>query len=168
MPMELRDEPEIVYRTEQPYVAIPGRVTMQTFNAIADRLPELLRWLAKRGVEPAGPPFFKYNVIDMAGHLEVEAGVPLLESLDVADPVIVGVLPEGTYATLTHVGHPDELVRLTGELLHWAPKQGLSWDVAETDFGQRWGCRLERYKTDPRVEPDMNKWETELLFRLAD
>jgi hypothetical protein len=29
-------------------------------------------------------------------------------------------------------------------------------------------CRLELYKTDPAVEPDMNKWETELAFRLAD
>src|SRR5215831_15721980 len=34
--------------------------------------------------------------------------------------------------------------------------------------GERWGCRLEIYHTDPAVEPDMNSWVTELAFRLAD
>jgi len=29
-------------------------------------------------------------------------------------------------------------------------------------------CRLEIYLTDPSVEPDMSKWETQLAFRLAD
>lgn len=33
---------------------------------------------------------------------------------------------------------------------------------------RRWGCRLEVYKTDPAEQPDTGKWETELLFRLAD
>jgi hypothetical protein len=36
------------------------------------------------------------------------------------------------------------------------------WDAD----GNMWGCRLEIYKSDPRVVPDMNDWETELLFRL--
>jgi hypothetical protein len=39
--------------------------------------------------------------------------------------------------------------------------------MSETDDGQRWGCRLEVYNTDPAEEPNMNKWETELAFRLA-
>jgi hypothetical protein len=30
------------------------------------------------------------------------------------------------------------------------------------------GCRVESYLTDPRVEPDMDRWETEPAFRLAD
>lgn len=29
-------------------------------------------------------------------------------------------------------------------------------------------CRLEIYHTDPRDEPDMTKWETQLTFRIAD
>ena len=34
--------------------------------------------------------------------------------------------------------------------------------------GDRWGARLEFYLTDPREEPDMSKWQTQLAFRLAD
>jgi hypothetical protein len=29
-------------------------------------------------------------------------------------------------------------------------------------------CRLEIYLTDPGKQPDMDKWETQLAFRLAD
>jgi hypothetical protein len=31
-----------------------------------------------------------------------------------------------------------------------------------------WACRLEMLRTDPAEEPDMHKWETVLLFKLAD
>jgi effector-binding domain-containing protein len=161
-------EPTIVERSAQPYVSITGLVTMQRIPEIADRLPEVFQWLAARGVEPAGAPFFKYNVIDMQRELEIEVGVPVTDMLEGDDVVRPGVLPAGRYASVTHVGHPQQLVDATAELLRWAAQQGLSWDVTRTDRGQRWGCRLELYKSDPAVEPDMNKWETELAFRLAD
>jgi hypothetical protein len=56
---------------------------------------------------------------------------------------------------------------LNGEVLQWLAARGLEWDRAETPQGERGGARLEIYWTDPRDEPDMNKWMTE-LFRLAD
>jgi hypothetical protein len=43
-------------------------------------------------------------------------------------------------------------------------EHGVNWDVTATPEGDRWGCRLEIYGTD---EPDMDKWQTELAFRLA-
>ncbi|MFC7479361.1 hypothetical protein ACFQX7_03820 [Luedemannella flava] len=66
------------------------------------------------------------------------------------------------------MGHPDELAGVTGELLSWAEGQGLQFDYRLAEEGEVWACRLEVYHTDPTVEPDMNKWETTLLFRLAD
>jgi effector-binding domain-containing protein len=162
-------EPTVEMRGAQPYVAARGVVTMTTIGAVADRIPEVFGWLAARGIEPAGAPFLKYNVIDMQGQLEVEAGVPVAAAVDGADgEIFSAVLPAGRYATVTHVGHPDDLMDLTAGLLDWAERQDLRWDMAETADGQRWGCRLETYFTDPRVEPDPGKWETELAFRLAD
>ncbi|MFL6075874.1 MAG: hypothetical protein ACJ73S_20985, partial [Mycobacteriales bacterium] len=61
------NEPTIVERPAQPYVAIRQEVTMATIPEIADRLPEVFGWLGAHGAEQAGPPFLKYNVIDMAG-----------------------------------------------------------------------------------------------------
>jgi effector-binding domain-containing protein len=164
-------EPSIVTRAEQPYVGITRQITMTTFYEVADRLPEIFEWLGVRGVEPAGAPFFRYYVIDMENMLEVEAGVPVPAGSAVPasdEDVTAGVLPAGRYASVSHVGHPDQLVRVTAELLVWAEKQGLRWDSAPSERGDTWGSRLEFHKTNPAVEPDMNKWETELCIRLAD
>jgi effector-binding domain-containing protein len=160
--------PEIVERTAQPYVGVGQLVTMQTIAEIADRMPGLFDWLGSRGIEPADAPFFKYNVIDMERELEVEVGVPVAAPVPGDGEVESGVLPAGRYAKVTHVGHPDQLVDATAALLAWAAEQGLRFDVVQTDAGERWGCRLEVYNSDPAVEPDMNKWEIDLLFRLAD
>jgi hypothetical protein len=67
-----------------------------------------------------------------------------------------------------HVGHPSTLVTATAGLLDWAAAKGLKWDMVRSASGERWGARLERYLTDPKTEPDMTKWVTELAFRLAD
>lgn len=165
-------EPHIVQRTAQPYLAIAGRVTMRTIPEIADRMPEVFAFMADRGLVPAGPPFFRYHLIDMERELEIEVGVPLAEAAPTeavpsGGDVHPGVLPAGRYATVLHIGHFDELVSVTAHLLAWARRQGLRWDAADSPEGQRWGARLEFYRTDPREEPDPTKWETELAFRLA-
>jgi effector-binding domain-containing protein len=94
--------------------------------------------------------------------------VPVAAAVAGDDRVVTGVLPAGRYATLTHVGHPSELVAATGALLDWAAGQGLTWDMSPDADGDRWGSRLEISLTDPRQEPDMSKWVTQLAFRLAD
>ena len=160
--------PEIMNRAEQPYVAIRAGVTMAELGGLGARFAEVFGWLGRRGLAPAGAPFFKYNLIDMMGELEVEAGVPVAAAVAGDDQVIAGVLPAGRYATLTHVGHPGELMEVTKALLDWAARQGLSWDMSPADGGERWGGRLEIYLTDPSQEPDMGKWQTQLAFRLAD
>jgi effector-binding domain-containing protein len=160
--------PEIVTRAEQPYVAIRGQVSMAELGPFAGRTGEVFAWLGARGLDPAGPPFLRYNVIDMMRQLEVEAGVPVAVPADGGGEVISGVLPAGRYATVTHVGHPSELLGVTKALLDWAAGQGLTWDMSPGEDGDRWGSRLEIYLTDPREEPDMSKWVTRLAFRLAD
>ncbi|MGA4802123.1 GyrI-like domain-containing protein [Streptomyces lavendulocolor] len=163
-------EPVLVDRAEQPYVFMRRSVTMDGFAEVADRLPELVGWLTGRGVAIAGAPFFRYNSLDMAGESEVEAGVPVAGGPPLPEPegdVGVAVLPAGRYATLTHVGHPDRLLEAAAALRAWAGERGLQWDMREVDGVERWGCRIESYRTDPRVEPDPSRWETELAFRLA-
>jgi effector-binding domain-containing protein len=159
---------DIVDHPAQPYVAVRRTITMQTFPEIADRLPGLFGWLAERGIAPAGPPFFRYLVIDMERELDVEAGVPVATPVDGDGDVLAGELPAGRYATTTHVGHPDELIAVTGAFLAEAAARGLTFDATETERGTRWGCRLELLLTNPAEQPDMNKWETTLAFRLAD
>ena len=164
----MSDTPEIVTRAEQPYVALRGRVSMAEIGAFAVRTPEVFAWLGAQGLPPAGPPFLRYNVIDMTRDLEIDNGVPVAAPVEGDAEVIADVLPAGRYATLTHVGHPSELMAATKALLDWAAAQGLTWDMSASADGERWGSRLEIYLSDPREEPDMSKWVTQLAFRLAD
>ena len=161
-------QPRITHRAEQPYAAIKGVVTMRTIGRIADRLGEVFGWLGARGVEPAGPPFFKCDRIDMENTLEIEVGVPVATPIAGQGDVEAGVLPAGRYVEVAHSGHPDGLLDVTGNLLAWAAQRGLEWDVRESPEGELWGSRLEFYLTDPAREPDLAKWETELAFRLSD
>src|SRR6202012_2556271 len=70
-------EPAITERAPQPYVFIPHTVTMATISSAADEIPGLIGWVAWRGAAPSGPPFLRYNVIDMERELKIEAGVPV-------------------------------------------------------------------------------------------
>jgi effector-binding domain-containing protein len=164
----MQTEPNIVERPEQAYLGITRRVTMRRIPEIADRLPGLVGWILEHGIVPAGPPFFRYLVIDMDGELEIEVGVPVPANTAGEGDIVAGVLPAGRYAVVRHNGPPDQLLGATAELLAWAKERSLEWDVTPTTDGDRWGCRLEEYHTDPRVQPDPNKWETDLAFRLAD
>jgi effector-binding domain-containing protein len=119
-------------------------------------------WLTARGITPAGPPFWRYVVVDMDNELELEAGVPVASLVEGTGEI--SVLPAGRYATVVHTGHPDTLVTATRDLLEWAAEHDLEWD----SDGETWGCRLEEYLSDPDEVPDMREWQTRLAFRLHD
>jgi hypothetical protein len=104
-------EPLVVERVEQPYVAIREQVAMETFPRIADRLPEVVGWLAGHGIAPAAAPFFRYDVIDMRGEMVVEAGVPVAAAISGEGAIYADVLPAGRYVVVTHVGHAPRTAR---------------------------------------------------------
>ena len=166
MAIELQHEPSVIEREEQPYVGITAAITMQTFGVVADRFPEVFAFLAERGVAPAAAPFFRYWTIDMERELIVEAGVPVAAAVEGGGDVRAGVLPAGRYVTVTHRGHPQELVEVTGALLAWTAANGLELDKVDSPEGDRWACRLELLLTNPADVPDMNDWVTQLVFKL--
>jgi effector-binding domain-containing protein len=120
------DEVQIVVRRAEPYVGITASVPMAGIPALADRFPELFAHLAAHEREPAGPPFFRYHVIDMERELVVEIGVPTGTPIDGAGEIVPGELPAGRYAAMTHVGAPDTLVAATADLLAWAAAEQLA------------------------------------------
>ena len=89
-------EAQVIERPAQPYVAIKAQVTMQTIGTILPELhPRVFGWLGERDIRPAGPPFWKYNLIDMDSYMEVEVGVPVAAVMDGDDQVLAGELPAG-------------------------------------------------------------------------
>ena len=71
---------------------------------------------------------------------------------------------------INSVGHPagsggPSVLPQRPERPPW--EYGLRFAKEDTPAGEVWDSRLEVYSTDPAVEPDMTKWETTLLFKLA-
>ena len=158
-------QPQIQPRAAQPYAGIPATVTMDTISTAVDSaFPELFGWLASQGIAPAGPPFIRYLVIDMAGDLRIELGVPVSAPVAGAGRIKPGVLPAGSYAVLRHTGPYDGLVASNAALQQWAADHGVRFDTHETGQGSAWGGRVEHYLTDPSQEPDPARWETDVAY----
>jgi effector-binding domain-containing protein len=159
---------QVVHRAEQPAATVTRAVTMATMDEIVDEIPPLLDWLAARGQAPAGPPFLRYLVIDMAATMVVQAGVPVAVPVEADQHVEPDVLPAGDYLTTVHVGPYEGLYGATGALLAHAGAHGLRFDKHPSDAGEAWTSRLEWYETNPVEEPDPARWVTRLEFKLAD
>ena len=161
-------EPQIQARAAQHCAAIPATVAMDGISAaVDDAFPELFGWLAGQGIAPAGPPLIRYLVIDMAGELQIELGVPVAAPVTASGRIQPGVLPEGRYAVLRHTGPYDGLVASNAALLHWAQEKGIQFDTWDTPQGAAWRCRAEHYLTNPSEEPDPAKLETDVAFLIS-
>lgn len=158
----------VVHRPARPAATVTRTVTMATLSEAADEIPGLAAWLAVRGQVPAGPPFLRYLVIDMAADLVVQAGFPVTDPVEGDGRVEADVLPAGDYLTAVHVGPYEGLYGATAGLLAHAGRTGLALDHHPTDAGDAWTSRLEWYETDPRVQTDPAGWVTRLEFKLAD
>ena len=156
--------PEIVELAERPYVALRGKVAMDGIGAFADRMREVIDWLAAHEIAPNDASFFKYDVVDMESGLVMEIGFPVDDLRHGEGEIVTGVLPAGRYASADYHGHPAGLLAATRDLLAWADEKGLEWDAD----GDNWTARLEIYKSDPREVPNMDDWDTELQFKLKD
>jgi hypothetical protein len=78
MSMTVVGTPKVDQRPEQPSMGIRTQVPMKgMFAVVAQLRTQLSRWLQQQGVSPAGPPFLRYHVIDMAGEMDIEVGVPV-------------------------------------------------------------------------------------------
>jgi effector-binding domain-containing protein len=168
MSTHVTPSPRVVTRAAQPYVGTLHAVTMQTISDAADRIPEIIDRLAQRGVSAAGAPFLRYRVIDTAGALQLEAGVPIAQPAEIGADLSQSTLPAGRYAEVTHRGPFDRLPAVTAGLLDWAERENLAWDMSPGDDGEHWACRLEMYLTNPAEEPDPANWETVVAIKLAD
>ena len=162
-------EPQIQERAAQHYAGIPVTVTMDGLpTAVDSAFSELFGWLAGQGMPPAGPPLIRYLVIDMAGELQIELGVPVAAPVTASGRVQPSALPEGRYAVLRHTGPYDGLLASNAALLQWAQEKGIKLDTWDTPQGSAWRGRAEHYLTDPSREPDPAKFETDIAFLIRE
>jgi effector-binding domain-containing protein len=161
-------EPKLEHREKRHYVAIRTRVAMQELGTVIPQLlGEVFAWLGKQGITPAGAPIIRYNVIDMPARLDIEVGVPVATALAGNSRIHAGTLPAGRYATLVYTGVGNG-VPANAALQEWGKKQGIKWQMRTTKNGTVWAARVEFFLTDPKQEPDREKWQTEVAYLTAE
>lgn len=163
------NEPVAGIRAEQPYVSIPIEVTLKELGNASALVEEIFAWLGEKGVQPSGAPFYRYLVIgDTDKNFKLEVGVPIMSPIFGDDRVITGTIPAGKYATLVHIGHPDRISKSFNILEKWANENEVKWDNQMEGEDEVWGGRFEYYLTDPAVEPDLEKWSTEIEYKIKE
>ena len=162
-------EPKLDDRKEKPYVGIRKVVTVQEMGSglIPQLIGEVFGWLGKQGIEPAGAPFMRFYVIDMAENMDIEIGVPVAAPVKGDGRVNPGVLPAGRYASLVYTdvskGYEGNSV-----LIGWAKDKGIEWDRWDDPKGDAFRSRYEIFIDGPKDDPDPTKWDTEVAIKLAD
>lgn len=156
--MEIVEAPEVVALPERHYAGIR---TVTPFKGMFRVRDQLMKDLHARFHQ--GDTFFRLHVIDMAGEMDVEVGVVTEAAVLPDGPVLPGILPAGDYATMTYLGHGLPANRT---LLNWIRGNDLAMDCVEDPAGDRFGCRYELYRTDPRTERMKTRWQTQLAIRL--
>lgn len=160
--------PRIETRAAQSYlaIAVEGVRQPEIGARLPPLLPQLFAALAKRGVAPAGAPFFRYVSMGSGEGMSVDVGVPVAQRQEGDAELHADELPAGRYAVLTHLGsfmgvHEANL------LLHdWLREHRI--DAAPVNGRASPGAHVEVYVTDPAQEPDVSKWVTLVEVRLQD
>src|SRR5205085_980723 len=135
-------QPKVEERAEQPYVARRTQATMHELGTVIPQLlGEIFAWLGTQGAAPAGAPFIRYLVINMAAQLDIEVGIPVASTLSGDDRICAGVLPAGRYASLSNLARfavdrqaimSAVRLQLLGPPRAWRDEQSLAFKTRKT------------------------------------
>lgn len=140
----MSEQPSVVRREAQPYVAIATAVTMEGFDVVDALTDEVVEWLEANGVAASGSPLVRVVTSDMSAELDIEVGLTV-ENPPVGDGhFLVGSVPAGSYVRLlyspvTEHDHYEANV----ELQAWAANEGLEWAIDRSGGGDVWLGRFQ-------------------------
>ena len=116
-------------------------------------LARVLAHIERSGGRVTAPPFARFAVFD--DHVDLDAGIPV-ENVPAGDGIRLGQLSGGEAAVGRHVGPPSELGPAHEAVRAWLHERG----IKPSEF---W----EVYYTDPKVEPDERRWQTDVVYLVA-
>lgn len=164
--MDIIKPPAVENRASLYTLGISETVPFRGMISARDRLwTELVAWLYKSNIPYAGLLYLRLNVVNMAGIMNIEAGVLTALPLPGEGRIKSGVIPGGMYATLTHRNHS---VRANRFLLNWVDTNKIRLARSHEPAGDHFGCRYERVLSDVANEPRRTKWLVQLNFLVAD
>ena len=148
--MEIRLEE----RASQPTLTIRRVVSYDQLGSfMGEVFPKVFQHLKERGLQPISPPFSLYRQVT-GNSVDVESGFALAQQAVGEGEITPNHLPGGKVAVTMHVGHYDSLMQTHQSIERWVKEQGLA------EGKMAW----ELYVTDPGLEPDSSKWQSEVCW----
>ena len=161
------DEPIIVERAAQPYVALRRQVNIPFGSVATKTMKQLQKAIKAQGIQGTGAALFKYNIVKMP-ELEIEFGFETDVLQATSGDLLAGTLPAGRYAELTFFGPYRHLYKVNGALIDWSRDKGLVFDMHPEADGDHFASRVELYPNGPDDEPDPEKLKTIVSIKLRD
>ena len=159
-------KPGIEQRKKLQYAARRQAVPIPFGKYLQPAWDEVHDWMNKKGVRPSGPPIIRYLTTDMSKELDIDIGFLVDNAVKGDNRITTDVLPAGRYATLLYTGpyRGKGIYKATIALLEWARENKIKWDTSKKKGVEWWNGRAEFYFSDPTVDKDASKYETELAF----
>lgn len=124
-------------------------------NLLAKNYSKLMKYIIKKGYAISGAPFAVYHNWDPDGFIKISAAIPLHGKFKGRNEITKFSIEAGKAISLKHFGGYD-----TG-------KSHLAIEEYITDFNlQTKDFIWESYITDPVMEPDSSKWQTDIYYPL--
>ncbi len=163
-------QPVLKHFPQQFYAAVRVKKAIPFGSIVTPSWREAREWLVKQGVTDLKAPFIRYLTTDMSRELDMELGYTTPSLLQGDGRIHTGLIPAGLYAFTVYTGtvRGKGLMKATGALLDWLDKNGHRLASRKIDQEVWWQARYEFYVTDPALEPDMHKWQTELRFMVTE
>jgi AraC family transcriptional regulator len=149
---------EITKKTiaETPFLYMKKQVKPDEIaTALASMLVPVFQYATANGIPFAGPPTARY-VSFGPGMVTIEAGLPVVGSVDGEGEIMIGSLVGGEVVSTIHKGPYDTL-----NLAHEAVQ---AWMIGNGEEAS--GAPWESYITDPGEVPDPAEWLTEIIHPL--
>lgn len=154
---------EVVIWESQPYVYILDSCKVSNISAkLAKVYEEIYRSLASQGIIPISQPFAKYlsfpqNLGD-ENKVILQAGAFMETGIETSGRIQIGNSKSGNTIQASHFGVYETAGKTHDTMKKYCDDNGYTII----------GSAYEMYITDPGLEPNPAKWETKVIYELAN
>jgi effector-binding domain-containing protein len=168
--MSVITEPKLEHRNKKYYAAIRTAVPIPFGKFLQPLWNEVRDSLQSEGATPFGPAMIRYLTTDMSKKPDIDVGFLVPKQIAGNNRVTAGLLPAGRYAVLLYTGpyKGKGIFKATVALLDWAKANHITWNTSTRNKVEWWNGRTEIYLSDPDIETDPKKFQTELAFLVAE
>lgn len=151
---------EIVQLEEQPSIVLYDSTLYKNMSDFMQKcMTELMIFMKESKIQPSGPYFTMYENWDTSTYIRMRVGFPVPDEVKERGIVSYYLRPGGPALKAVSIGPYEQLYRAHEEIAIYFGEFKLPYSSLAV-----W----EEYVTDPSVEPDQNKIQTNIYYYIGE